>query len=74
MVQVPWQPFSWFDRPPGSNRILGVLWLAKLLYPEDFDFDLSAATREYFRIFFHREPNVAEIAELLASARPGAKP
>jgi iron complex transport system substrate-binding protein len=29
-------PFGWFDAPPSVNRLLGVQWLAKLLYPDAF--------------------------------------
>lgn len=70
LVQVPWLPFSWLDRPPGSNRIIGTLWLANLLYPERFKYDMVALTREYFRKFYHFELGAAEARSLLASARP----
>lgn len=73
VVQIPWLPYSWFDRPPGSNRIPGTLWLAHLLYPELFaDLDLVAALQEYFRIFYHRDLSPAEVDELLQLADPQA--
>ncbi|NTV11497.1 MAG: ABC transporter substrate-binding protein, partial [Zoogloea sp.] len=71
VVQIPWLPFSWFDRPPGSNRLLGVLWLARLLYPDEFRFDLVALTREYFRKFYHAEISAADARRLLGLAHPG---
>lgn len=76
VLQIPWLPFSWFDRPPGSNRLLGVLWLAKTLYPEWQHFDLGAATQAYFRLFYHHEISAAEAQRLFATARPaaGARP
>ena len=76
VLQIPWLPFSWFDRPPGSNRLLGVLWLAETLYPEWQHFDLGAATQAYFRLFYHHEISAAEAQRLFATARPaaGAKP
>lgn len=72
VVQAPWLPFSWLDRPPGSNRIIGTLWLANLLYPERFKYDMIALTREYFRKFYHFELSEADARRLLASARPQA--
>jgi hypothetical protein len=30
---VPDLPFSWLDDPPAPNRLIGLLWLGKLLYP-----------------------------------------
>lgn len=70
VVQIPWLPFSWFDRPPGSNRILGTLWLAKTLYPEVFPLNLTELTREYFRLFYHKELSEAEVQYLLKLANP----
>lgn len=72
VIQTPWLPFSWFDRPPGSNRLLGVVWLAQTLYPEVYRLDLEALSREYFRKFYHRELSAAEARALLGSARPTA--
>ncbi|UWX57171.1 ABC transporter substrate-binding protein [Chlorobaculum sp. MV4-Y] len=63
--QIPFLPFGWFDRPPGTNRILGTLWLAELLYPDVYRIDLEAAVREYFTIFFHRDLTDAELREVL---------
>ena len=33
---TPSQPFNWFDRPPGVNRIVGIPWTAHALYPDLF--------------------------------------
>lgn len=63
--QIPFLPFGWFDRPPGTNRILGALWLAQLLYPDLYHIDLEAAAREYFTIFFHRDLTDAELREVM---------
>jgi iron complex transport system substrate-binding protein len=52
VYQIPSLPFGWFDRPPSSNCIAGALWLAKTLYPA-LDFDLRAALKDYFRLFYH---------------------
>ena len=30
----PHLPFGWFDFPPGANRLLGIWWAGKLLYPD----------------------------------------
>ncbi|EXJ15816.1 ABC transporter substrate-binding protein [Imhoffiella purpurea] len=72
VVQIPWLPFSWMDRPPGTNRILGAFWLAELLYPDRFDIDLVAVTREYFATFYHREISEEDVKALLALAHPAS--
>ena len=32
----PKMPFGWVDFPPSVNRLIGLWWLAKILYPEHF--------------------------------------
>ena len=53
--EVPSGPYNWMGSPPSSNRILGILWMAKLLYPEQADYDLEEKTMEYYRLFYHCE-------------------
>ena len=52
---TPNAPFSWVDRPPGPNRIVGVRWLSGLLYPEYLNFDVDEEVREFFQLFYHVE-------------------
>ncbi|ACF13422.1 periplasmic binding protein [Chloroherpeton thalassium ATCC 35110] len=65
VYQIPYQPFGWFDRPPGTNRILGAIWTAQLLYPERYPFDMEAITREYFDIFYHHPLSQEALHEVL---------
>ena len=44
--EVPSGPYNWMGSPPSSNRIIGILWMAKLLYPKQADFDLKEKTME----------------------------
>ena len=68
----PHLPFGWFDFPPGANRLLGVWWAGKLLYPRAFDFDLRAKVAEFYQLFYHREPTPAQLDALLGE--PGVLP
>jgi iron complex transport system substrate-binding protein len=68
----PYLPFGWFDFPPGANRLLGVWWAGKLLYPQAFDFDLRAKVAQFHRLFYHREPSAEQLDALLAE--PGVLP
>jgi len=65
VYQIPFQPFGWFDRPPSTNRIMGAIWTAELLYPDVYHFDLNKITREYFDIFYHHSLTDNELAEVL---------
>jgi iron complex transport system substrate-binding protein len=68
----PHLPFGWFDFPPGANRLLGIWWAGKLLYPKEFNVDLRAKAAEFHRLFYHREPTPAQLEALLGE--PGALP
>ena len=69
----PHLPFGWFDFPPGANRLLGVWWAGKLLYPREFaDLDLRARVTEFHRRFYHREPSAAQLDAMLGE--PGVLP
>jgi iron complex transport system substrate-binding protein len=61
----PLEPFGWVDEPPGPNRLIGLRWLAKLLYPRLFPADLRAETRRFYELFYHQTPNDAQLDRLL---------
>ena len=62
----PKMPFGWVDFPPSVNRLPGLIWLGKLLYPALFPKGLRALTRDFYTRFDHREPNPEQITALLA--------
>src|SRR3984893_18833246 len=62
----PKLPFGWVDFPPAVNRLIGLWWLAKILYPDLFPEDLRALTREFYARFYHVTPSDAQIDRVLA--------
>jgi iron complex transport system substrate-binding protein len=62
----PKLPFGWVDFPPCVNRLIGLTWLAKLLYPNLFPEDLRALTRDFYARFYHVTPSDAQIDRVLA--------
>jgi len=68
----PHLPFGWFDFPPGANRIIGLLWLSEILYPDLFRHDLKRETARFYETFYHRKPTEAQLDALLAE--PGVAP
>ena len=64
----PAYPFGWVDEPPGVNRIIGLRWLAKLLYPQLFPEDLRAETKRFYELFYHQAPSDAQLDQLLGQA------
>ncbi|NLM16806.1 MAG: ABC transporter substrate-binding protein [Candidatus Riflebacteria bacterium] len=52
---VPCKPYNWLDMPPSVNRILGILWLGKKLYPQFYRFDYESEIKDYFGLFYNYE-------------------
>ena len=61
----PKLPFGWVDFPPSVNRLIGLWWLAKILYPEQFPDDLRGLTRDLYWRFYHVTPSDAQIDRVL---------
>jgi iron complex transport system substrate-binding protein len=62
----PKMPFGWVDFPPSVNRLIGLWWLAKILYPERFPEDLRVLTQDFYSRFYHVTPTAAQIDHVLA--------
>jgi iron complex transport system substrate-binding protein len=62
----PKLPFGWVDFPPSVNRLIGLWWLAKILYPDLFPEDLRTLTRDFYRQFYHVTLADAQIERVLA--------
>jgi len=62
----PKLPFGWVDFPPSVNRLVGLWWLGKILYPALFPEDLRAKTREFYKLFYHVTPSDEQIDRVLA--------
>jgi iron complex transport system substrate-binding protein len=62
----PKLPFGWVDFPPSINRLIGLRWLAKILYGDLFPDDLRTLTRDFYARFYHVKPSDAQIERVLA--------
>ncbi|MER2266854.1 iron ABC transporter substrate-binding protein [Methylobacterium oxalidis] len=68
IYQAPRLPFGWFDAPPGVNRLIGLRWLAGVLHPDLFPEPIDAATRDFYRLFYHVELTPEQVGTLLKGA------
>ncbi len=66
--EVPFGPYNWMGFPPSVQRYLGMLWMGKLLYPEAAAYDLFAAVKEYFGLFYHCDITEAQYAALVENS------
>ena len=68
----PTAPFGWIDRPPSLNRMMGLIWMTGLLYPDRWKGDLREDTRAFYELYYHVELSDEELERLLewAEGRP----
>ena len=66
--EVPMGPYNWMGFPPSVQRLLGMLWMAKVLYPEAADYDLYTEAAEYFELFYHCELTQEQYDALVANS------
>ena len=62
----PKLPFGWVDFPPSVNRMIGLWWLAKLLYPQAFPEDIRPIAREFHTLFYQVTPSETQLDRILA--------
>lgn len=66
--EVPMGPYNWMGFPPSVQRLLGMLWMEKLLYPDAADFDLYERVSEYYKLFYHCDLTEEQYNELVANS------
>ncbi|NHM20371.1 iron ABC transporter substrate-binding protein [Tritonibacter mobilis] len=68
----PTAPFGWIDRPPSLNRMIGLHWMAGLLYPDRWQGDLREDTRAFYKLYYHVDLADEDLERLLewAEGRP----
>jgi iron complex transport system substrate-binding protein len=64
----PGLPFGWIDSPPAPNRLIGIRWLGKVLFPALWPEDLRAEARAFYTLFYHQAPTDAQVDALLAGS------
>ncbi len=64
---VPSVPYGFLSDPPSVNRLMGLDWLGKLLYPEAkaYDFKIEDQLKNFYQHFYHIELNEDQITEVL---------
>ncbi|MDR2671826.1 MAG: ABC transporter substrate-binding protein [Coriobacteriales bacterium] len=67
---MPNEPWAWCDRPPGVNRIIGIHWIANLLYPDLYEVDIKEITKEFFKVMYSKEIDDDTVLEILGDSYP----
>ncbi len=70
---APRLPFGWIDAPPSINRVIGLRWIAGLLYPDRFPEDIRTTARDFIKLFYQAAVTDAQLDRILAGAQPGGQ-
>lgn len=70
--EVPMGPYNWMGFPPSVQRLLGMMWMTTVLYPDAVDYDLYTEVSSYFQMFYHCELTRAQYDALVANSLPAA--
>jgi iron complex transport system substrate-binding protein len=63
-------PYGWIDFPPSINRLVGLRWLGRSLYPDAFPEDLRPFVREFYTRAYHQTPTREQLDALVRTAEP----
>ena len=61
-------PYNWMGFPPSVQRLLGMMWMSELLYPDTVDFDLYEKVSEYYQLFYHCDLTKEQYTELVKNS------
>ncbi|MCD7982062.1 MAG: ABC transporter substrate-binding protein [Clostridiales bacterium] len=66
--EVPYGPYNWMGFPPSVQRYLGMMWMAKILYPEYATYDLEEEVIRYYELFYHCELTEEQYLDLVGNS------
>lgn len=66
--EIPSSPYNWVSFPPSINRYLGLIWLPKLLYPNEADYDLYEEIKAFYKTFYRYDLSPIEFNEMMKKA------
>ncbi len=70
VYEVPYKPFNFMDRPPSINRLIGLVWLTDLIYPDLSPFDLKNEIRDFYTLFYRIDLSEEQLDDILLNSYP----
>ena len=61
----PISPFNWVSRPPSLMRILGIVWMHHILYPEHFKINIEEEIKSFYKLFLHIDLSSKDVKKLI---------
>ena len=66
--EAPMGVYNWMGFPPSVQRLLGMMWISELLYPEAVEYDLKEEVTEFYKLFFHCELTEEQYEDLISNS------
>ena len=66
--EIPGVPYSWMSSPPSVNRVIGILWLGNLLYPDIYNYDMVEKTQEFYKLFWNYDISREDVESMLSKS------
>jgi iron complex transport system substrate-binding protein len=67
---MPNVPFAWCDRPPGVNRLLGIQWVANMLYPDRYEVDMVEVVKDFYSKMYWVDVTDEQALGILGNSYP----
>ncbi|MDU9375868.1 hypothetical protein McpSp1_04470 [Methanocorpusculaceae archaeon Sp1] len=68
VYEAPNGPHNWMGGPPSIQRLLSMIWIGNLMYPDVFEYDIDTRVKEFYSLFFHHDLTDAELNDLMIYA------
>jgi iron complex transport system substrate-binding protein len=65
VYQIPSVPYSFMSSPPSVNRMIGILWLGNLAYPEQYSVDIKQEVKDFYELFYHVALDDTQVEKIL---------
>lgn len=69
VYEAPCGPYNWMGSPPSVQRLLSMIWLGNLFYPDVFDYNVEDKVKQFYSMFFSYDLSDAELDELMIYAK-----
>ncbi len=69
VYESPYGPYSWMGAPPSVQRLLSMIWLGNLFYPDVFDYNVEDKVKEFYSLFFWYDLSDSEYDQLTIYAK-----
>ena len=69
VYEIPDVPYDWINRPPSVNRVIGIQWMASILYPELYHVDINQEIKDFFKLYYSYQMTDEEIEDILSHSR-----